>query len=160
MVAQYNSTQDAARHITMKYGVPCSPNWLAKIRSTGGSAPFYRIGRNVFYLLPELEQWFESRIARRTSRSTLYDRRAWETQDIEYHHPGLSKAFVTGDTAFDEITRIEFEAPDLEKADLENADLENADLEGAALDPQIDAAIDDLLDHAGENYQSSFKTLS
>ena len=114
MPAPYITTKEAARHITQKYGAPCSPNWLAKIRSTGGSAPFHRIGRNVFYRLPDLEQWFEGRIAHRTSsRPTLNDRRAWEARDIEYHHAGLSKKWITGDPAFDEITWIESEGPDL-----------------------------------------------
>src|SRR4051794_13381777 len=126
MAAQYIATKQAARHITEKYGVPCSPNWLAKIRSTGGSAPFYRIGRNIFYRALELEQWFESRIAHRSCRSNLNDRRAWETQDIEYHHAGLSKELVTGDPAFDQITRIELEAAGREDA---------PDLEGSAFDP-------------------------
>jgi hypothetical protein len=114
MATEYIGTKEAARHITMKYGVPCSPNWLAKIRSTGESAPFYRIGRNIYYRMPELEQWFEGRVVHRTSRSTLNDRRAWEARDIEYHHVGLTKKSVTGDPFFDEITRIELEAPDLE----------------------------------------------
>jgi hypothetical protein len=70
MVPRYLTTKDAARHVTARFGVSCSPNWLAKIRSTGGSAPYYPIGRRIYYLPHELETWFENRVGgRRISTS-------------------------------------------------------------------------------------------
>jgi hypothetical protein len=120
MAPVYITTKEAARHITAKYGVPCSPNWLAKIRSIGGSPPYHPIGRNIYYRVAELDEWFERRVGpRRTSTSdaAACDRRTWEaTFASQDEGPEQLDERYTGDPAFDEVTRLEDEAFDLDAA--------------------------------------------
>ena len=109
MAPTYLSTKEAARHITAKYGVPCSPNWLAKICSTGGSPPYYPIGRNIYYRPLELEEWFESRVGHQ--RTSTSDEPVSCEEDFDLDEP-----WRTDDPAFDEVTRLENQAFDLDAA--------------------------------------------
>jgi hypothetical protein len=105
MEPRYLTTKEAARYVTTKYGVSCSPNTLAKIRSTGGSPAYHPIGRRVYYLPHELEAWSENRVGYcRTSTS--------DQPYVDDEAPDLDDQWRTGDPAFDEITRLENEAFD------------------------------------------------
>ena len=52
----------AAEYITDTYGIPCSPNPLAKYACVGGGPPFRLAGRFPLYPVSGLDAWAQSKI--------------------------------------------------------------------------------------------------
>jgi hypothetical protein len=106
MTPRYLTPKEASRYINTKYGVSRSPNTLAKLRSMGGSPAYYTIGRHIYYLPQDLDEWIVVRIlGHRTS-----------TSDLPYEVFDLDNKWRTRDPTFGEITPAEYEAMDAELA--------------------------------------------
>jgi predicted DNA-binding transcriptional regulator AlpA len=58
---------DALNTITAARFLGLSPSTLAKMRLSGNSPRFLKLGRRVLYRRVDLESWLESRLARNTS---------------------------------------------------------------------------------------------
>ncbi len=54
---------DAATYVREKYGLPCSPAWLAKLAVVGGGPIFQKAGRTPLYTDDSLDAWAESRLS-------------------------------------------------------------------------------------------------
>jgi hypothetical protein len=68
----YLCRDDAARHVREKWGLPCSPKWLAKLAVVGGGPVYRKAGRTPLYATDDLDVWANGRIgARRSSTSVL-----------------------------------------------------------------------------------------
>ena len=69
----YLRRRDAARYVTETSGMPCSPNWLAKLAVVGGGPLFRKAGRFPLYDADDLDDWIESRLSspRRTTSTEL-----------------------------------------------------------------------------------------
>jgi hypothetical protein len=61
---------EAAKHIQEKWGYPCSPRTLAKYAVAGGGPAFRRAGRFPLYSIPDLDDWFQSKIGPRIRSSS------------------------------------------------------------------------------------------
>jgi hypothetical protein len=62
---------DAATYVTTRWGLPCSPRWLAKLAVVGGGPIYRKAGRTPLYAAADLDAWAQSRIgAPRTSTSS------------------------------------------------------------------------------------------
>lgn len=68
----YLRRRDAARYVTETSGMPCSPNWLAKLAVVGGGPLYRKAGRYPLYDTEDLDDWIESRLStpRRTTSGT------------------------------------------------------------------------------------------
>lgn len=53
---------DAARHVRNKWGLPCSPRWLAKLAVVGGGPLYRKAGKTPLYAPADLDSWAQSRI--------------------------------------------------------------------------------------------------
>jgi hypothetical protein len=62
--------EQAAEYVRDIWGVPCSPNTLAKLASLGGGPEYRRIGRHPHYPSNALDRWAASKISRRVSRAS------------------------------------------------------------------------------------------
>jgi hypothetical protein len=51
----------AAKYVTEKFGIPCSPKTLGKLATLGGGPEFRKIGRTPVYETPDLDAWVASR---------------------------------------------------------------------------------------------------
>jgi hypothetical protein len=60
----YLDTKEAARRCGL------SASWLAKLRLTGGGAPYLKLGRRVLYEGQEFEQWLGSHRRQSTCQQT------------------------------------------------------------------------------------------
>jgi len=70
----YLRRDDAARHVREKWGLPCSPKWLAKLAVVGGGPLYRKAGRTPLYALDDLDRWADDRIGvRRHSTSVVAD---------------------------------------------------------------------------------------
>jgi len=54
---------EAAAYVRETSGIPCSPNWLAKLAVVGGGPIFRKAGRYPLYDPDDLDDWIESRIS-------------------------------------------------------------------------------------------------
>lgn len=54
---------DAAAYVRQNHDVNCTAGYLAKLASTGGGPPFYRVGGRVEYDPVDLDTWAQSRIS-------------------------------------------------------------------------------------------------
>jgi hypothetical protein len=52
----------AAEYIEGRWGIPCSPNTLAKLACIGGGPAFYKAGRVPLYPEPGLDDWAQSKL--------------------------------------------------------------------------------------------------
>lgn len=69
---RYLRRDDAAAYVVAAWGIPCAPNWLAKLAVTGGGPLYRKAGRFPIYSTEDLDQWAAGRIgARRRSSSVL-----------------------------------------------------------------------------------------
>ena len=62
VAAKYLRRVEAARHVRNTWGIPCSPNWLAKLAVVGGGPVFRKGGRYPLYLASDLDVWAAARI--------------------------------------------------------------------------------------------------
>jgi hypothetical protein len=54
---------EAAKYVTDKYGIPCSPKTLAKLACVSSEGPPFRLaGRFPLYPVSGLDKWAESKI--------------------------------------------------------------------------------------------------
>lgn len=53
---------DAAVYITDTFGIPCSPNTLAKLATVGGGPRFRKAGRIPLYARGDLDEWAQRRL--------------------------------------------------------------------------------------------------
>jgi hypothetical protein len=53
---------DAAAYVRGRWGLPCSPRWLAKLAVTGGGPIYRKAGRTPIYSPAESDAWAEARI--------------------------------------------------------------------------------------------------
>src|SRR5271163_2099985 len=53
----YLCREDAARHVREKWGLPCSPKWLAKLAVVGGGPIYRKAGRTPLYAAGDLDVW-------------------------------------------------------------------------------------------------------
>lgn len=60
---RYRRRADAAAYVREKYGLPCSPAWLAKLAVVGGGPTFQNAGRTPLYTDDNLDAWAESRLS-------------------------------------------------------------------------------------------------
>ena len=75
---RYLCRAEAAEYIRLRFGFPCSRQWLAKLAVTGGGPIFQKAGRTPIYALIDLDTWAAARIgAPQRSTSGL----------IKTHHP-------------------------------------------------------------------------
>jgi hypothetical protein len=75
---------EAAKHISEKWGYPCSPQTLAKYAVTGGGPSFRKAGRYPLYHPDDLDQWLSDKLSdpvRSTSQLTAERYRATATQE-------------------------------------------------------------------------------
>ena len=65
----YLRRRDAARYITETFGMPCSPNWLAKLAVVGGGPLYRKADRYPLYDPDDLDAWVRGRLSapRRTT---------------------------------------------------------------------------------------------
>lgn len=56
--------KNAARYVREEWGLPCQPNWLAKLAVVGGGPVFRRCGRWPVYDRGALDDWARSRLSR------------------------------------------------------------------------------------------------
>ena len=69
---RYLRRVDAARYVIAKWGIPCSPRWLAKLAVTGGGPVYRKAGRFPIYAPEDLDAWAQMRIGKpRRSTSVL-----------------------------------------------------------------------------------------
>lgn len=61
---------DAARHVRETWGLPCQPNWLAKLAVIGGGPPFRKAGRVPLYEAADLDAWARSRLSERMASTS------------------------------------------------------------------------------------------
>jgi hypothetical protein len=54
----------AAQYVRERWGLPCSPNTLAKLAVIGGGPMFRRAGRIPLYATDELDQWVEAKLSK------------------------------------------------------------------------------------------------
>lgn len=59
---QYLRRSEAAEYVRLKYGFPCSRQWLAKLAVIGGGPVFRKAGRTPIYAPADLDLWALSRI--------------------------------------------------------------------------------------------------
>lgn len=59
---KYLRRTEAARYVRDAWGIPCSPNWLAKLAVVGGGPVFRKGGRYPLYLATDLDAWAAARI--------------------------------------------------------------------------------------------------
>lgn len=59
----YLRRPDAAEYVRSKWGVPCSPKWLAKLAVTGGGPVFRKLGRFPLYAPSDLDDWVQARMS-------------------------------------------------------------------------------------------------
>ena len=59
---KYFRRADAAHHVRLTWGIPCSTRWLAKLAVTGGGPIFRKAGRFPIYDPVDLDAWAQSRI--------------------------------------------------------------------------------------------------
>ena len=59
----YLSRKKAACYVREKWGLPCQPNWLAKLAVMGGGPVFRRCGRWPVYDRGALDDWARSRLS-------------------------------------------------------------------------------------------------
>ena len=70
----YLRRDDAARHVREKWGLPCSPKWLAKLAVVGGGPLYCKAGRTPLYAPDDLDRWANDQIGvRRHSTSVVVD---------------------------------------------------------------------------------------
>jgi hypothetical protein len=53
----------AAAYVRQHHDINCTAGYLAKLASTGGGPPFYRVGGRVEYDPTDLDRWALSRIS-------------------------------------------------------------------------------------------------
>ncbi len=53
----------AAQYVRDKWGLPCSPKWLAKLAVVGGGPIFRKAGRFPLYTPNDLDEWAKARIS-------------------------------------------------------------------------------------------------
>jgi hypothetical protein len=59
----YRRRVDAAEYVREKWGLPCSPAWLAKLAVVGGGPTYQKAGRTPLYTDENLDAWAESRLS-------------------------------------------------------------------------------------------------
>jgi hypothetical protein len=59
----YMRRKPAAQYVRERWGVPCSPNTLAKLATIGGGPVFRRSGRFPLYTTDNLDRWVESKLS-------------------------------------------------------------------------------------------------
>jgi hypothetical protein len=61
---EYLRRKSAAQYVREHWGVPCSPNTLAKLATIGGGPVFQRSGRIPLYTSDNLDRWVESKLSK------------------------------------------------------------------------------------------------
>lgn len=59
---RYLRRTEAAAYVRLRWGMPCSRQWLAKLAVTGGGPVFRKAGRTPLYAPADLDAWAEARI--------------------------------------------------------------------------------------------------
>jgi hypothetical protein len=80
---EYMRRKSAAEYVRARWGVPCSPNTLAKLATIGGGPVFRRSGRTPLYTADNLDRWVESKLSRpMRSTSDVADARHHEAKQV------------------------------------------------------------------------------
>jgi hypothetical protein len=62
---------DAATYVKNRWGLPCSPRWLAKLAVVGGGPIYRKAGRTPIYAPADLDDWALARIGRPQRSSSV-----------------------------------------------------------------------------------------
>lgn len=62
MPERFPRWKEAANYVQESCGIPCSPNWLAKLASVGGGPLFRKAGRFPLYSRTDLDAWANARM--------------------------------------------------------------------------------------------------
>ena len=68
--------KEAAAYVREKHGIPCSPQWLAKLAVIGGGPIFRKAGRVPLYEPECLDAWAKARISPRYNSTSEMRARA------------------------------------------------------------------------------------
>lgn len=60
---RYLRRKAAAEYVVVKWGMPCSSRWLAKLAVVGGGPVYRKAGRFPIYAPTDLDAWAEQRIS-------------------------------------------------------------------------------------------------
>lgn len=103
---RYLTSKEAALHLQQKMGCTrITSHSLDTYRGRGGGPRFFKIGRYVYYMLPDLEEWANKR------RSGLFDSTSSEPKPFIFPSSEAAPAdelleYVDSDSGFDEITHL------------------------------------------------------
>jgi hypothetical protein len=61
--AKYLRRRLASQYLQDRWGIRCSPGYLAKLAVIGGGPPFRKANRDPLYAPADLDAWAESRIS-------------------------------------------------------------------------------------------------
>ena len=62
---KYLNRANGAAYVRDVRGLPCAPNTLEKLASTGGGPTFYKFGGRAFYLQTDLDAWVDAKLSKR-----------------------------------------------------------------------------------------------
>lgn len=62
---KYLNRASAAAYVRNERGLPCAPNTLEKLASTGNGPTFYKFGGRAFYQQSDLDAWVDSKLTKR-----------------------------------------------------------------------------------------------
>ena len=63
-IPKYHRRKAAAQYIREHWGLPCSPNTLAKLAVIGGGPVFRRAGRIPLYTIADLDRYAEAKLGK------------------------------------------------------------------------------------------------
>jgi len=71
---RYRRRAEAARYVREKWGLPCSPSWLAKLAVLGGGPLVHKAGRFPMYADSDLDAWAQDRLGKPLRSTSVADK--------------------------------------------------------------------------------------
>ena len=69
---KYLRRKPAAQYVREHWGLPCSPNTLAKLAVVGGGPTYRRAGRIPLYAIEDLDRYVEEKLGKKLRSTSDY----------------------------------------------------------------------------------------
>ena len=69
---KYLRRKPAAQYVREHWGLPCSPNTLAKLAVIGGGPIYRRVGRIPLYTIEDLDRYVEDKLGKQLRSTSEY----------------------------------------------------------------------------------------